>query len=340
MPGPTEPAIRERVVALRQEGYKQSDIADVVGISQSTVCKILKRQREAGNVRPRKPPGRPRLTTRRDDRQLLNLCRRNRKMPTSRLRRLWRRHHGINVSRSTVNRRLLQHGYRARRLTKCPRLAVRHRVARLRWAREHRRLHPGHWRHVVFTDESRYILDRTDGRQRVRRLPGENLRDDCIHETTQGGGGSVMIWAGIHYEGKTPLVVPDGNVNAVVYRDILEYHCLPHARRVYGHNFRLQDDNARPHRAAAVREFLEAEGVEQLPWPACSPDMNPIEHAWDALGRAINDRDVIPQTLQELADALREEWDAMPVDVVNKLVDSMPRRLDALIRARGGHTRY
>ena len=340
MPGPTATATRERVVALRQEGYKQTDIAEVLGISQSAVSKILKRQREAGNVRPRKSPGRPRLTTRRDDRQLLNFSRRNRKLPTSRLRRLWRRYHGINVSRSTVNRRLLQHGYRARRLTKCPRLSVRHRVARLLWAREHRRLHPGHWQHVVFTDESRFILDRKDGRQRVRRLAGENLRDDCIHETTQGGGGSVMIWAGIHYGGKTPLVVPDGNVNAAAYRDILEFHCLPYARRVYGHNFRLQDDNARPHRAAAVREFLEAEGVVQLPWPACSPDMNPIEHAWDALGRAINDREVIPQNLQELADALREEWDAMPVDVINKLLDSMPRRLHALVCARGGHTRY
>ena len=68
--------------------------------------------------------------------------------------------------------------------------------------------------------------------------------------------------------------------------------------------------------------------------------MNPIEHAWDALGRAINDREVIPQNLQELADALREDWDAMPVDVINKLLDSMPRRLHALVRARGGHIRY
>ena len=175
MPGPTATATRERVVALRQEGYKQTDIAEVLGISQSAVSKILKRQREAGNVRPRKSPGRPRLTTIRDDRQLLNFSRRNRKLPTSRLRRLWRRYHGINVSRSTVNRRLLQHGYRARRLTKCPRLSVRHRVARLLWAREHRRLHPGHWQHVVFTDESRFILDRKDGRQRVRRLAGETF---------------------------------------------------------------------------------------------------------------------------------------------------------------------
>ena len=121
----------------------------------------------------------------------------NEKMPASRLCRLWRIHHGVNVSRQTVNRRLLQRGYRARRMTKCPRLTVRHRVARLQWARRHRRWQLGHWRHVIFTDESRYILDRQDGRQRVRRLRGENLRDDCVRETNQWGGGSVMVWAGI-----------------------------------------------------------------------------------------------------------------------------------------------
>ncbi|CAK6950901.1 hypothetical protein CRYPA_351 [Scomber scombrus] len=173
-------------------------------------------------------------------------------MPASRLRRLWRRHHGINVSRQTVNRRLLQHGHRARLMTKCPRLTVQHRVARLRWAREHNRLQLGHWQHVIFTDESRYILNHTDVRQRVQRLRGKKLRDDCIQETTQADGGSVMVWAGIHYGGKTALVVLDGNVSAVVYREILENHCFPHARRVYGNNFRLQDDNARANRAAAV----------------------------------------------------------------------------------------
>uniref|UniRef100_A0A3B4UG26 Tc1-like transposase DDE domain-containing protein n=1 Tax=Seriola dumerili TaxID=41447 RepID=A0A3B4UG26_SERDU len=111
----------------------------------------------------------------------------------------------------------------------------------------------------------------TDGRQRVWQLCGENLRDDCIQETTQAGGGSVMVWADIHYGGKTPLV--DGNVKATVYRDILENHCLP----LYGNNFCLQDDNARAHRAAAAREFLDSDGVQQMSWPTWSPDMNPIE---------------------------------------------------------------
>uniref|UniRef100_A0A3B4TJM9 Transposase Tc1-like domain-containing protein n=1 Tax=Seriola dumerili TaxID=41447 RepID=A0A3B4TJM9_SERDU len=158
---------------------------------------------------------RPRLTTIRADRQLLNLCRRNPKMPASCLHRLWRRHHGIKVS--------------PRRMTKCPHLTVQHRIARLCWAREYKRLQLGHWRHVIFTDESHYILNHTNERQRVRQLRGENIRDDCIQEPTQAGGGSVMVWACIHYGGKTPLVVLDGNVNAVVYR--AENHCFPHARQ-------------------------------------------------------------------------------------------------------------
>lgn len=340
MPRPTALAIRQRVLALRRNGRTQAQIADILGLSQSCVCRILRRHREAGTLSPERSTGRPRRTSARDDRQLLNMSRRNRRMPASRLCHLWRRHFGVNVSRETVNRRLVQHGYRARRMTKVPRLTVRHRVARLQWARRHRRWQLGHWRHVIFTDESRYILDRTDGRQRVRRLRGENLRNDCVQETNQAGGGSVMVWAGIHYGGKTPLAAPEGNVNAVVYRDILERHCLPYARRVYGNNFQLQDDNARPHRARLVREFLDAEDVQQMPWPACSPDMNPIEHAWDALGRAINERNNHPQNVQELAQALTEEWDALPLNTINNLVDSMPRRVEALVRARGGHTRY
>ena len=75
MPGPTATATRERVAALRQEGSKQTGIAEVLGISQSAVSKILKRQREAEHLRSWISPGRPRLTSRRDDRQLLNFSR-------------------------------------------------------------------------------------------------------------------------------------------------------------------------------------------------------------------------------------------------------------------------
>jgi transposase len=52
----------------------------------------------------------------------------------------------------------------------------------------------------------------------------------------------------------------------------------------------FMDDNARPHRARIVQHFLQQEAVQTIPWPAMSPDMNPIEHVRDFIGRKINQR--------------------------------------------------
>ncbi|XP_064617029.1 uncharacterized protein LOC135481028 [Liolophura sinensis] len=148
-----------------------------------------------------------------------------------------------------------------------------------------------------------------------------------------------MVWGGIHHGGKTELFVTEENVNAAVSLNILQEHCLPHARQVYGNNFQLQDDKARPHRAK-LDNFFEMRVWSSSHGQLVRLTRSPIEHAWDQHGGTIKDRDNAPQTLQELAQALREEWDAMHVDVINNLVDSMPRRLLAFICARGGHTRY
>ena len=57
------------------------------------------------------------------------------------------------------------------------------------------------------------------------------------------------------------------------------------------------DDNSCPHHAHLVNEFLHDDNIARLEWPACSPDMNPIEHAWDTLKRAVFGRDDPPTTL-------------------------------------------
>ena len=64
------------------------------------------------------------------------------------------------------------------------------------------------------------------------------------------------------------------------------------------------DDNARPHRAQIVQHFLQQEAVQTIQWPAMSPDMNPIEHVWDFIGRKINQRNPKCQHIDELRTAI------------------------------------
>ncbi|GFX61831.1 transposable element Tc3 transposase [Trichonephila clavipes] len=80
------------------------------------------------------------------------------------------------------------------------------------------------------------------------------------------------------------------------------------------------DDNTRPHRTLAVEKLLESEGITRMDWPAFSPDLNPIEHMWDALGRRIAARLHHPENTQQLKQMLIEEWALLPQEMLHQLV--------------------
>ena len=87
----------------------------------------------------------------------------------------------------------------------------------------------------------------------------------------------------------------------------------------------FQHDNAQPHVARICTQFLEAENVPVLPWPAYSPDMSPIEHVWDALDRRVRQRVSVPSNIQQLRTAIEEEWDNIPQATINSLIKAMRR---------------
>ena len=241
---------------------------------------------------------------------------------------------------TTVNNRLLSRGYRAYRPTTKPLLTANHRRLRLEWAQRWWNLTVAHRQHVIFSDVSRFQLYPVDGRLRVRRLPGERFRPGCQAHRVQAGGSSVHVWGAFHNSAKSPLVLPDGYLTGVPYRGILQNTLVPFARHYFGDNYRYQDDNATSHRARVVLDFLQQGNVTKMEQPPRTPDCNPIEHLWDELGRAISSMDNPPQNLDELRQALLDKWAQIPVQRLQRLVASMPRRLAAIIAARGGNTRY
>jgi transposase len=90
------------------------------------------------------------------------------------------------------------------------------------------------------------------------------------------------------------------------------------------------DDNARPHRAQIVQHFLQQEALQTIPWPAMSPDMNPIEHVWDFIGQKINQRNPKCQNIDELRTAILQEWQQFPQERLMRLVDILIIDLYAL----------
>ncbi|GFU54220.1 transposable element Tcb2 transposase [Trichonephila clavipes] len=111
-------------------------------------------------------------------------------------------------------------------------------------------------------------------------------------------------------------------------------------RGAMGLQFLFMDNNAPCHRTVAAEQLLESEDIERMDWPARSPDLNPIEHVWDFLGRRFAARTLPPVTIRELRLALQDEWAAMPRQLIDTPILSMGRRCETCLAVRGDHIPY
>ncbi|UYV71892.1 hypothetical protein LAZ67_9000952, partial [Cordylochernes scorpioides] len=316
-------------VGLKRAGWSIRQIAADTHLGASTVHRLWRRWLEQGNVAIYRNVGATRVTSARVDRRILRQAVAAPQATCTAILQHVQDTLDHSISTRTISRRLVANGlHSCRPLRRLP-LTPPNRRQRLEWCRA-RSTWMTEWHRVVFSDESRFCLSSDSRRVRVWRRRGERSNPAAIVERPTVRQRGIMVWGAIAYDSRSPLLRIQGTMTAQRYvDDVLRPVTLPYLQGVP--NALYQQDNARPHTARISQQALQ--DVQMLPWPPYSPDLSPIEHVWDIIGRRLH---ALPQprSEDELWQMVEREWRAIPKDAIRTLIDSLPRRVAACIAVR------
>ncbi|KAG1539738.1 hypothetical protein G6F50_014459 [Rhizopus delemar] len=199
---------------------------------------------------------------------------------------------------------------------------------------------------MVFSDETKVNVFGSDGCKYYWSRPDYALQPYHLDLTVKGGKGSVMVWGCITYDGPGYACwIHDGTMKAVDYVNILET-TLMDSLKYYGYNpedIYFQQDKDPKHTSKLAKQWFVDNNFNSdhiYSWPAQIPDLNPIEHVWHHLKLKLSVYDTKAKGVHELWERIEKEWNTFTVDECRRYIDSMPDRCKAVIKAKGGHTRY
>ncbi len=165
----------------------------------------------------------------------------------------------------------------------------------------------------------------------------------CLVSTVQAGGSGVIVWGIFSWHTLGLLVPIEHRLNAAAYPSIVADHVHPFMTSVYpSSEGYFQQDNAPCPKAQILTDwFLEHDNeFTLLKWPPQSPDLNPIEHLWDVVEQESRIMGVQPTNLQQLRDAIMSILTKISEECFQHLVESMQRRINTVLKAKGGPTQY
>lgn len=344
--------LRSKAVILAQEGYSYSVIGDKLGRSKGWVSKWVERSKQ-GELGDKTRCGRPKILTQ----AATKLIRKAKYRRGFGLRQIEKslKACGLKGNKETIrNYMKVELKWRSWKRRKSPLLTEVQKKKRLLFAREHRHWKFEEWSNVMFSDESPYQL-----------FYVPNSRNDTVWGSQEENvpiasqvkfSPSVLVWGGMTAAGLTRLhfVPQHTSINSEYYiSNILKKELKPvydrldtcgtiSKRRLFADNALsvFQQDGARAHTSAVSRAWLN----ENIPnyienWPPNSPDLSPIENLWSILSNSVY-KDPEPKTLDQLKRRLLKAWNSIPLETLENLVKSLPRRMKAVIDNKGNTIAY
>ncbi len=332
---PIPPMLRQKIVEQYQKGVSQRKIAKSWKLSSSTVHNIIQRFRESGTISVHKGQGRKTILDARDLWALRRHCITYRNATVMEITTWAQEYFQKTLSVNTIHRAIRRCRLKLYRSKNKPYLNMIQKRRRFLWAKAHLKWTVAKWKTVLWSDESKFeVLFGKLGRHVIRTKEDKD-NPSCYQRSVQKPA-SLMVWGCMSACGMGSLHIWKGTINAERYIQVLEQHMLPSRRRLFqGRPCIFQHDNARPH--ASITTSWLCRRIRVLKWPACSPDLSPIENIWRIIKRKMRQR---PKTVEQLEACIRQEWDNIPIPKLEQLVSSVPRRLQTVIKRRGDATQW
>lgn len=310
--------------------WSYGKIASKIHCSKSTVIYWVQKYRENEDLSDESRSGRPRVTTAKQDEQIVNIAKKEHDITSAQIQQNMEQR-GVEISGRTIRRRLHEAGGKYTNAISKPLLKEKHRGNRLEWAKRHQNFD---WNKVIFTDESTFQLFQQ--KRKVWQFIGRKKIFRSVKHPQK-----VHVWGCFSSSGFGKLVCFQRNLDANFMCRIYERGLLPSASQLFGEgnlDWILQEDNDPKHTSKIAKKWKAENNVKILPWPSMSPDQNPIENVWRLVKLNVARKKI--RTIRGLKGEITKEWNRLPTTLAAKLVESMERRITELINANGDYTMY
>ena len=326
----------ERAMAamLCRNGMGQKEAAQQLGKSYQWVRKWVKREREESGFKDVPRSGHPRKIQEETRNQIINLLEDTK---VGSIRRVKRKLHdtGLEVGKSTIYRVAREKGKVYKKRRRKPLLTQKQKEGRIAFARKEKKKNLEAYKGYAFYDESIFPTFMTPPGQWVDDGVQPEPRPRIAHPA------KIMVAGAIGWWGKSSLIrVGSGTtVTSDVYISILEDGIVPDIKdSCQDRRWTLVHDGAGPHRAKKTQRWLKEEKISVLSWPSNSPDLNIIETVWGMMKEEIQRLE--PRSTDELWQITDSVWNGISLDWIREQIHGWRRRLSAVIKNSGGHTKY
>ena len=333
------------ILALREKDQSYSEIAGQMKLARSTVTTIIhraNRQQNASSARSKRTSRPPKLSDR-EKRTFIRHIDNNSHDNLTALATSSKSDH--QLSRNTVRKYMRSADFLRFRVRKKPYLTVRHKAARLVWTRHHKHWTVKDWSGVVWTDEATYETGLNTRFCFVSRRKGTAMEAKYLKPTFKSGRSTIGVWESIILDTKGPMhvLIKGRRMNSDIYiNEILESIGLLFFKRCLTSNKAMiwMNDGAGYHTSKKMIAWGRLHELKRMNWSAQSSDLNPIENLWRIIKIRVSARRHQIHSIEAMEQAIKKEWKLLKMEDYERCIESMPRRIQLVIKAKGRAIKY